>query len=488
MMSKEPNFFEAVASHNLERFHSECIAWVLNTIKNKKHKIFDRFKDDEGDDFKFVKAVAEVQQHDIVLLYQNQTSHKYKYVFVENKTKSTLSRKYLKNTKDDIPLKFSKVEGYDEKFAKNLIVNGMLQSSYYQLRWLTDKYSSTYRAGLLDSFEDNDNWNAKENGKNKEERSKIVFNNFVSPEWVIISQMDEDTFKGIYNEEYNLNNNFQKLGVKLKGEGNIKDWKYLTYENLFKDLDLGVNEDNILKEYVAHAKGLVDCKLDLGVAISNGMPQHKDSFIIGKGTSNNPYPITQFVLDSFKDENKLFKFSDGKKTQLQENIKILEKVFDIEVFKLNDVEDWLKEIWFGIQLEDNNLKFYFRHSLYYYVESLKEDKLKYIDLCNSKLNLNSDFFNNKNEVKSLKKEMLQEMNHKLSFEFEKVNFPTTKSFYSFSKRLEGDDFGEKELWFDKKLNEKDKEFKERIEALSKLIVGEMNLIIDGVEKLNIKNN
>jgi len=45
--------------------------------------------------------------------------------------------------------------------------------------------------------------------------------------------------------------------------------------------------------------------------------------------------------------------------------------------------------------------------------------------------------------------MLQEMNHKLSFEFEKVNFPTTKSFYSFSKRLEGDDFGKKEFWFEK---------------------------------------
>lgn len=41
------------------------------------------------------------------------------------------------------------------------------------------------------------------------------------------------------------------------------------------------------------------------------------------------------------------------------------------------------------------------------------------------------------------------MNHKLSFEFEKVNFPTTKSFYSFSKRLEGDDFGKKEFWFEK---------------------------------------
>ena len=36
-MSKEPNFFEAVASHNLERFHSECIAWVLNRIPKDNH-------------------------------------------------------------------------------------------------------------------------------------------------------------------------------------------------------------------------------------------------------------------------------------------------------------------------------------------------------------------------------------------------------------------------------------------------------------------
>ena len=51
MMSKGTTFFSQVANHNLERFHSECIAWVLNTIKDKKHKIFDRFKDDENDGF-----------------------------------------------------------------------------------------------------------------------------------------------------------------------------------------------------------------------------------------------------------------------------------------------------------------------------------------------------------------------------------------------------------------------------------------------------
>ena len=486
MMSKEPNFFAAVASHNLERFHSECIAWVLNTIKETteekgNHEVFKNFNAAEG--FEFVKAVAEVQQHDIVLLFKN-NENKYKYVFVENKTKSTLSRKYLKNTKNDIPLKFSKIEGYDENFAKNLIVNGMLQSSYYQLRWLIDKYSSTYRTGLLNSFKATERWNTKANGKTKEDRAKKIFENFVEPEWVILSQMDSDVFKGVYNGEHNLNSNFKNLGVKLKSGGGIKDWEYLTYQGLFSG-DFKI-ENNIIKEYITYAKELVDYKLDLGVAISNRIPQHKDSFNIDKGTSNNPYPITQFVLGSFYDEDKLFEFNKVKKKQLKKNIQILEKIFDIEAFKQNDVENWLKEIWFGIQLEDNNLKFYFRHSLYNYVTS--KEKLNYIDFCNSKLKLGLDLFQNTNDISSLKHDKLEYFNKLIPIDFAKVNFPTTKSFYSFSRRLDDVKFGVKKDWFAKMNDEGKVDFSERIEALSKLIIKEMNLIIDWAEKLNIKSN
>ena len=37
MMSKVTTFFKVVANHNLERFHSECIAWVLNRIPKDNH-------------------------------------------------------------------------------------------------------------------------------------------------------------------------------------------------------------------------------------------------------------------------------------------------------------------------------------------------------------------------------------------------------------------------------------------------------------------
>ena len=62
-------FFKEVAGHNLERFHSECIAWVLNKIKaqDPNNEIFKKFN--AGEDFYFLKAVTEVQDHDIVLLY-----------------------------------------------------------------------------------------------------------------------------------------------------------------------------------------------------------------------------------------------------------------------------------------------------------------------------------------------------------------------------------------------------------------------------------
>ena len=146
-MNKKSNFFKEVASHNLERFHSECIAWVLNKIKaqDPNNEIFKKFN--AGEDFYFLKAVTEVQDHDIVLLYTN--GKKFKYVFIENKTKSTFSRKHWVHKDDHKQVGTKVIQTFNPNSARVFISNGMLQTAYYQLRWLVNKNNSTYKNNLF---------------------------------------------------------------------------------------------------------------------------------------------------------------------------------------------------------------------------------------------------------------------------------------------------------------------------------------------------
>lgn len=265
MGENKTTFFKEVAGHNLERFHSECIAWVLNRIKEKdpNNEIFNKFN--AGEDFYFLKAVTEVQDHDIVLLYTN--GKKFKYVFIENKTKSTLSRKHWVHKDDHKQVGTKVIQTFNPNSARVFISNGMLQTAYYQLRWLVNKNNSTYKNNLfkeksfkyfylnpesrqnlktLKSVDKNISeesyiekiseefeiyWSSL--GKNNKERSSVFADRFTDPEWVILSQMDCDTFEELYESEENLNQTLSNLGVELKNDNKINDWEYLTYNSLF---------------------------------------------------------------------------------------------------------------------------------------------------------------------------------------------------------------------------------------------------------------
>lgn len=241
-------FFKEIAGHNLERFHSECVAWVLNRMP-KENKIFKKFN--VGESFHFVKAVAEVQQHDIVLLYKN-SEDKYKYVFVENKTKSSLSRikkgeKYLKSNK--------KSDTHKKRIIQK---DGMLQTAYYQLRWWHKKSDLTYCKGLLNAFDFSAKW-SENKGKNQLERITLEFKKIEAPEWVILSQMDVNSFKGIYDDEYNLKATCKILDVENNYES---EWSYLTYKDLFEDIKLSPGKSNenvdivLINEYARHAQNI----------------------------------------------------------------------------------------------------------------------------------------------------------------------------------------------------------------------------------------
>ena len=265
MGENKTTFFKEVAGHNLERFHSECIAWVLNRIKEKdpNNEIFNKFN--AGEDFYFLKAVTEVQDHDIVLLYTN--GKKFKYIFIENKTKSTLSRKHWVHKDDHKQVGTKVIQTFNPDSARVFISNGMLQTAYYQLRWLVNKNNSTYKNNLFteESFKEffegdiefADYWSSL--GKSKKERSSVFANRFTDPEWVILSQMEKVTFKDLYDSEESLNKTLSNLGIELKNDNKINDWDYLTYNALFDDFK-PIEDENfdtkICKEYIDYIKTL----------------------------------------------------------------------------------------------------------------------------------------------------------------------------------------------------------------------------------------
>jgi|TARA_B110000902_G_scaffold220623_1_gene255673 hypothetical protein len=351
-------FFTKVARHNLERFHSECIAWVLNRMP-KDNKIFKKFK--AGNDFEFVKAVAEVQQHDIVLLFKN-SENKFKYVFVENKTKSTLSRnktwsKYL--NQESITLNTHK---------KRIIENeGMLQTSYYQLRWCEKMKDLTYCKGVFDAFEFSENWNKNE-GKNQLERIRVEFDRIANPEWVILSQMDLGIFKGIYDNEYNLKGTKEILEIENNQES---EWSYLTYKDLFKNIKLPSLPskeyvDNILiNEYVYHAQNIPS--EDEDTTLSKFIKLKKE--ILGENIDDIEIQISVGSANG-----------KGAMIQIYKVIKFPNEICVIE----NLVEGSLMSI--GIQIEGDTFKYKMSAEDYEKTSITGAEKVKYNVVCKKYLN------------------------------------------------------------------------------------------------------
>lgn len=82
-------FFSSVARHNLERFHSECLAWMFNEEHELAEKLIFKLTKDEKVEFQF--AFTEVQQQDLVLYYKSEGLSK--AVIIENKIKAAEGRK-----------------------------------------------------------------------------------------------------------------------------------------------------------------------------------------------------------------------------------------------------------------------------------------------------------------------------------------------------------------------------------------------------------
>ena len=132
-MNKTPkSFFESVAAHNLERFHSECIAWCLDTFKDEFCIPFiEKITNYKNEDIKISEIQAEDNQCDIRIVFEIDGQEH--IVFIENKIKSSESKKpitdkLLKNLPVHLKKKLAALEKISEERKK------LSQTEYYYLR------------------------------------------------------------------------------------------------------------------------------------------------------------------------------------------------------------------------------------------------------------------------------------------------------------------------------------------------------------------
>lgn len=132
------SFFESVAHHNLERFHSESIAWIFKTFPNSAKYFIKSIHDDisQIEEIEFDKEYcwAESNQIDILLKYSYK-SKKYQ-IIIENKIKASEHSigveklvKDLSNINDDSNILLSREEKNYLKKAHTLS-----QTQFYYLR------------------------------------------------------------------------------------------------------------------------------------------------------------------------------------------------------------------------------------------------------------------------------------------------------------------------------------------------------------------
>lgn len=184
------NFFASVARHNLERFHSECIAWAFNSSEKMLTKFIRKIGSiDDTIEIRKPIAYSEISYIDILIHYK--TGDYDHFIHIENKIKANehtiaSKRQKLANEHKLIPdnTKLSQTEFYyvrDKSDIENKFTNGE------KVEW---KYIFLVPAIAVDKQ------------LNTWTNEYIIENNpwLTIPYWEIIDCMPKDIENNIFND------------------------------------------------------------------------------------------------------------------------------------------------------------------------------------------------------------------------------------------------------------------------------------------------
>ncbi len=292
-MTKKTNFFESVANHNLERFHSETIAWIFNTFQDTAIEFIMNIHPEKNiakDEIQFKECKAENEQIDIKINYKvGDTEH---YIFIENKLKATehkiLHKKWSKDIKDS-----------ENKLDKIIKKEDLSQTEYYYFREISKNppsschfiYLIPNRINKNDSLFKNTNFEIEVNGYNFDKLNQWNLNTIIENPWLTITY-------------YKLANWIKSddLYKKSSEQNRIIAKEYINYilgKKFSEFIDLAnFNENNFGQfEYFKLLFALVKSKFnDVNVlnSISNGNKENSIYEYIEAGSSNGGMPLFAF--------------------------------------------------------------------------------------------------------------------------------------------------------------------------------------------------
>lgn len=422
------HFIKSVASSNLETFHSKAIVWLLNTIKDSNHKIFTHISKNSNvpEGAQHIKSIAEFNSHDLISLFQ--AEDKYHLVFWENKIKADFHFKKIDTSKRKKSLsnetyyeKLSKIEDY-----QNWLNRGLSQPYYYQVRH------------HLNCLLDDSTW-LNELSENLVYENTLTKDN-VDFHWIILSTYTEaelDTFHhGTWNGYYFKTRNEHSLRgdknfVKNLNFLGYSDWKYFTYQSLFKDLESDLSE--IQLAYVSYVSGsevfaklynkdtwTLEELMSVHEKLEGGKNRYAYKWNIA-GSANAPSPLLNicFTLEKF-----MGKYGHSTLPEFQKTLKYT-KICDAE--GLNTEVD---RITCNVQLQGKAIKIQFSHWDYDNVTLAKKDPDRGLDYAKAIFHYISP--ESKILDTSSLKETLIKWLRPYRIEVSRINLPTTKTGLSFS--------------------------------------------------------
>jgi len=258
-MNTNTSFFKEVAQHNLERFHSECLAWLFNSEHDIANQVIRMLlsKFDGQDSLvqvEFLYAFTEVQQLDLVLYFRSHGVNK--AVIIENKIKASEGNKALS--------KQEKIS-WNSKFSEGHIFS---QTEYYYHRPIARK--SLKEEGVYLTLDSNLEgimiYDKKIFSKTKNQETKLLRGH---ENWILIQK--ENCFpiflipakweERIKNQYSFTHINLEQYNTWSKDELGENPWKTASYGELVmacqsaKKTSLGDNQI-LVNSYLSHLEQL----------------------------------------------------------------------------------------------------------------------------------------------------------------------------------------------------------------------------------------
>lgn len=243
------SFIEAVASSNLETFHSKGIAWTFNNLPETDSfftRLMGRAHEFDAGSAVHLGTQAEVENLDLVTAIdvseENSDAVRHHLIIWENKIKAGFSQK--KVTQLPLSAHSSEITKQAKDYEKRYL-RGISQPYWYQIRWLLwmrEEGQDTWRDFL------------------KKVAPATWADETVEVHWMILSLFDQKSLETFYApfwkgsgwHEGNEPVGDQILTATLDHDTQLNDWKFMTYSELVGELRLacGNLQQSPLTSYV----------------------------------------------------------------------------------------------------------------------------------------------------------------------------------------------------------------------------------------------